>query len=104
MGLPGNFPKFLDLNGNGRRDPGEPRMHIPRIPKEAVRGGGGGGGGPFLNYNDIRAFLRVIMLSGMVLILETWNIHRQELHLVILEVIQISLDFLLILRHGILVV
>ena len=23
-------------------------MHIPRIPKEAVRGGGGGGGGPFL--------------------------------------------------------
>ena len=57
LGLPGGFPKFLDLNGNGRRDPGEPRMHIPRIPKEAVRGGGGGGG-PFLNYNDIRAFTR----------------------------------------------
>ena len=39
---------YLDLNGNGRRDPGEPMHHAPSIPQ--VRPprppGGGGGGGP----------------------------------------------------------
>ena len=41
--VPDGFPRFLDLNGNGRRDPGEPSMHIPKIPKDALKGGGGGG-------------------------------------------------------------
>ena len=38
---------FLDLNGNGRRDPGEPMHHAPSIPqpKPPRRPGGGGGGG-----------------------------------------------------------
>ena len=54
--VPDGFPRFLDLNGNGRRDPGEPSMHIPRVPKEAVRGGGGGG--PHLGPNNILAFER----------------------------------------------
>ena len=39
-------------------------MHIPRIPKEAVRGGGGGGGGPFLNYNDIRVTRHNVIWHG----------------------------------------
>ena len=36
---------FLDLNGNGRRDPGEPQHHVPQIPVYRPPGGGGGGGG-----------------------------------------------------------
>ena len=52
--VPPGFPRFLDLNGNGRRDPGEPSMHIPRIPKDAIRRpGGGGGGSPRPNRIDI---------------------------------------------------
>lgn len=37
---------FLDLNGNGRRDPGEPMNHVPKIPVTRPPGGGGGGNGP----------------------------------------------------------
>ena len=39
---PGSNP-FIDLNGNGKRDPGEPRSHIPRPrpPRPPNQGGGG---------------------------------------------------------------
>ena len=40
----GGSGPFLDLNGNGRRDPGEPWNHVPQIPVLRPPGGGGGGG------------------------------------------------------------
>ena len=50
---PGSNP-FIDLNGNGKRDPGEPRSHIPRPrpPRPPNQGGGGGGPRPpYLPYS-----------------------------------------------------
>ena len=50
---------FLDLNGNGRRDPGEPMHHVPQIPVLRPPGGGGGGGGRHIHrwaYNRHRFF------------------------------------------------
>ena len=47
---PGQHP-YIDLNGNGRRDPGEPGSWIPN-PRPPRRGGGGGtnSGPPWLPY------------------------------------------------------
>ena len=55
---PGTRP-YIDINGNNRWDPGEPRTHIPR----PAPGGGGGGGGS-VNTGDNRfRFHREWMLN-----------------------------------------
>ena len=43
--VPGGTHPYIDTNGNGRWDPGEPRTLIPRPPRPRPGGGGGGGGG-----------------------------------------------------------
>jgi hypothetical protein len=56
---PGSRP-YIDTNGNGRWDPGEPRTYIPRPPPK--RPGGGGGGGPNLGDNHF-SFRRTWMFD-----------------------------------------
>ena len=41
--VPGGTRPYIDTNGNGRWDPGEPRTHVPRPPRPRPGGGGGGG-------------------------------------------------------------
>ena len=48
--VPGGTMPYIDTNGNGRWDPGEPRTHIPRPPRPP----GGGGGSPNLGDNRFR--------------------------------------------------
>ena len=49
--VPGGTRPYIDTNGNGRWDPGEPRTWIPRPPRP---GGGGGGGGRIPNHFRFR--------------------------------------------------